>query len=114
MNSCIEWIDNNQSKFIKISDQIWNFAELGLFEYESSELLIKILEEEGFVVERGVASMPTAFVASFGSGNPVIAILGEYDALPGLSQDKVPQKKPLEKDKPGHGCGHSRAARAGR
>ncbi|MHA1994647.1 MAG: M20 family metallopeptidase [Candidatus Hodarchaeales archaeon] len=107
MNSCIEWIDNNQSRFIEISDQVWNFAELGLFEYKSSKLLLEILEEEGFTIEREVASMPTAFIATFGSEYPVIAILGEYDALPGLSQDKIPRKNPLEKDMPGHGCGHN-------
>ncbi|PWI49401.1 amidohydrolase [Candidatus Heimdallarchaeota archaeon B3_Heim] len=107
MNSNIEWIDNNQPRFIEISDKIWKFAELGLFEYKSSDLLIDILEQEGFTIERGVASMPTAFIATFGTEKPVIALLGEYDALPGLSQDKNPQKQPIEKDMPGHGCGHN-------
>ena len=69
-------------KFGIISDAIWNYAELGMQEFKSSALLIKTLEEEGFKVEKGVAGMPTCFVASWGSGKPVIGILGEFDALP--------------------------------
>ena len=73
-------------KFGNISDAIWNYAELGMQEFKSSAFLIKTLEEEGFKVEKGVAGMPTCFVASWGSGKPVIGILGEFDALPMLSQ----------------------------
>ncbi|UCG02897.1 MAG: amidohydrolase [Candidatus Heimdallarchaeota archaeon] len=103
----LEWIENNQKKFIQISDRIWNYAELGLFEKKSSRLLADTLNEAGFTIELGVADMPTAFIASYGTESPIIAILGEYDALPGLSQDTTPIKKPLEERAPGHGCGHN-------
>jgi len=102
-----KWIETNRDKLISISDQIWAFAEIGLEEYKSSELLAKTLKDAGFTVDMGVAEMPTAFVASYGSGKPVIAILGEYDALPGLSQVAEPIKKPLKENAPGHGCGHN-------
>ena len=86
---------------------IWKFAEPGYQEKKSSALLAKILEEAGFAVKRKVAGIPTAFTATFGSGEPVIGILGEFDALPGLSQDAVPFRKPLKDGAwGGHGCGH--------
>ena len=95
-------------KFGKISDKIWEFAELGLQEYKSSALLIETLENEGFSVEKGLAGMPTCFVATFGSGKPVIGILAEYDALPMISQNsRTPVQKPLVEGAPGHGCGHN-------
>ncbi|MFW9937070.1 MAG: M20 family metallopeptidase [Candidatus Thorarchaeota archaeon] len=101
------WIKNNQEILIDISDKIWGFAELSLEEYKSSELLIKTLKEYGFSVESGVADMPTAFYGSYGEGTPVIAILGEYDALPGLNQASEPIRKVLKEGTPGHGCGHN-------
>lgn len=85
---------------------IWNYAEVGYKEVRSSELLAGMLEKEGFRVEKGVAGIPTAFVATYGSGGPVIGILAEYDALPGLSQQAVAEKRPVADGKPGHGCGH--------
>lgn len=95
-------------KYGKISDAIWSFAELGMQEFKSAGLLTKTLEEEGFKVERGVAGMPTAFVASYGSGHPVIGILGEFDALPMISQKgRVTAQDPLVSGAPGHGCGHN-------
>ncbi len=95
-------------KFGKISDAIWEFAELGLQEFNSSKLLADTLEEAGFTVERGLAGMPTCFVASYGEGHPVIGLLGEYDALPMISQKGwVPTQDPLVKGAPGHGCGHN-------
>jgi hypothetical protein len=101
-------------KFGKISDAIWNFAELGMQEFKSSALLIKTLEAEGFVVEKGVAGIPTCFAAKWGSGKPVIGILGEYDALPGLSQKGMsPVQMPLVDGAPGHGCGHNMMGTAG-
>lgn len=103
----VEWIEKNQKKFIKISDEIWNYAELGLFEVKSSKLLADTLEEAGFTIEMGVADMPTAFIASYGTEGSIIAILGEFDALPGLSQAAEPIKKPLKEGAPGHGCGHN-------
>ena len=102
-----KWIDANQERIIEISDKIWEYAELGLMEFKSSKLLADELEKHGFKVERGVADMPTAFVATWGEGRPVIGIMGEYDALPGLSQKKVPWKEPLIPGAPGHGCGHN-------
>jgi len=101
------WIEKNKELIIKISDKVWDFAELGLIEFKSSALLADELEKHGFRVERGIAEMPTAFIASWGEGKPVIGIMGEYDALPGLSQKRVPWKEPLEPGKPGHGCGHN-------
>jgi aminobenzoyl-glutamate utilization protein B len=101
------WIDENRPRLIAISDRIWELAELGLVEVQSSALLAEELERHDFTVERGLAGMPTAFVATYGSGSPVIGIMGEYDALPGLSQKKVPYKDPVAPGRPGHGCGHN-------
>ncbi len=103
----LNWIDENKRRIIEISDRVWEFAELGLVEFKSSRLLAGELERNGFKVKRGVAGMPTAFVATWGNGKPVIGIMGEYDALPGLSQKRVPRREPLEPGKPGHGCGHN-------
>ncbi|MHC4678025.1 MAG: hypothetical protein ACYTEK_04940, partial [Planctomycetota bacterium] len=84
----LDWLSKPEviERFGGISDAIWSYAELGLQEYKSSVLLTKTLEEEGFSVERGLADMPTCFVASYGSGKPVVGILAEYDALPMISQ----------------------------
>ncbi|MCR6669632.1 MAG: amidohydrolase, partial [archaeon YNP-WB-040] len=103
----LKWIEENKDKIIFLSDKIWEYAELGLEEYNSSKLLADTLEEYGFKVKRGIAGMPTAFVAEWGSGKPVIGILGEYDALAGLSQKRVPWREPLVEGAPGHGCGHN-------
>ena len=103
----ISSIENHESEIIKISDQIWELAELAFNEYESSKILSDYAEKNGFIVEKGVAGMPTAFVASYGSGKPVISVLGEFDALPGLSQDTTPNKNPLIEGGSGHGCGHN-------
>jgi len=78
-----------------------------MLEYRSAELLAGELEKSGFVVEREVAGMPTAFSARYGSGRPVVGILAEYDALGGLSQQPVAEPSPVAKGAPGHGCGHS-------
>lgn len=95
-------------KFGKISDAIWAYAELGMQEFKSSALLIKTLEDEGFTIEKGLAGLPTCFVATYGSGEPVIGLLGEYDALPMLSQKGgIPHQDPLIEGAPGHGCGHN-------
>lgn len=106
----LEWLSQPHvfEKFGKISDSIWSYAELGLEEFRSSKLLADTLEQAGFKVERGLAGMPTCFVASYGSGKPVIAILGEFDALPMLSQNgRVPKQDPVVEGAPGHGCGHN-------
>ncbi len=103
----IKWVKANQDLLIDVSDQIWGFAELGLKEFKSSKLLAKTLDEAGFAVKMGVADMPTAFYADYGEGKPVIGILGEYDALPGLSQKAQPSREVLIEGDPGHGCGHN-------
>jgi len=105
--AALDWISENESRVIEISDRIWEFAEVGLQEFKSSKLLADELEKAGFTVQRGVAGMPTAFVASYGKGKPIIGILSEYDALPGLSQKPVPRKEPVVSGAPGHGCGHN-------
>jgi aminobenzoyl-glutamate utilization protein B len=103
----LSWIDEHTSFLTDISDQIWEFAELGLQEFNSSALLRKVLKMHGFTVETNIAGMPTAFVASYGREKPVIGIMGEYDALSDLSQKASPRKEPLVEGAPGHGCGHN-------
>ena len=101
-------------KFGNISDSIWNYSELGMQEFRSSAILIKTLEAEGFKVEKGVAGMPTCFIASWCNGKPVIGILGEFDALPGLSQKALdPVQQPVVDGAPGHGCGNNMMGSAG-
>jgi aminobenzoyl-glutamate utilization protein B len=90
----------------QMAQQIWDWAEVGYHETRSAELLAGALAAGGFRVERGMAGIPTAFTATIGHGKPVIAILGEYDALPGLSQQAVPERQPRPGVSAGHGCGH--------
>jgi aminobenzoyl-glutamate utilization protein B len=101
------WIEDHKEHIIAISDAIWELAELGLVEYKSSKLLADELESHRFGVDRGVAGMPSAFMGVWGRGEPVIGIMGEYDALPGISQKPVPYKESLREGAPGHGCGHN-------
>jgi len=103
----LSWIDENKSHLVGVSDQIWDFAELGLQEFKSSALLIQELEKHGFNIESGVVGMPTAFVASYGASKPALGIMGEYDALSDLSQKPVTKKEVLVEGAPGHGCGHN-------
>jgi aminobenzoyl-glutamate utilization protein B len=100
-------IEKHKTELISLSDQIWAFAETALRETKSSKLLADYAEQQGFKVERGVAGMPTAFVATYGEGKPIIGILGEFDALPGISQKASPLKEPYEPGAAGHGCGHN-------
>jgi aminobenzoyl-glutamate utilization protein B len=100
-------VDRHQQDLIRISDKIWAYAETALKEYKSSKELADYAEAKGFRVRRGVAGMPTAFTAEFGSGKPIIGIMGEYDALPGISQKAQPTKEALEPGAAGHGCGHN-------
>lgn len=100
-------IDSRFTEYAGISKQIWDFAELGYQEEKSTVVLQELLKKEGFKVEAGLAGIPTAFVATYGEGKPVIGILGEFDALPGLSQEAVPMLKPIVGQKGGHGCGHN-------
>ncbi len=90
----------------KVARDIWTYAELGFLETQSTERLQGVLKSEGFNVKAGVSEMPTAFVATYGSGGPVIGILAEFDALPGLSQDSIPDRKIVTEGGPGHACGH--------
>lgn len=103
----IQSVDTHSSELTELSDAIWAHAEVAFEEAESSKLLADYAEKNGFKVERGVADMPTAFVATYGSGKPVISILGEFDALPGISQKAQPTKSPLKEGAAGHGCGHN-------
>lgn len=105
--SLIDWIDANKDDYYSVADKIWDCPELGMEEQYSSKLLIELLEKNSFVVEKGVAGMPTAFVATYGNGHPVIGFSAEYDGLPGLSQEIGVKKKPIETGAPGHGCGHN-------
>lgn len=103
----LDGIEKDQQGLINLSDQIWSFAEVAFEEDQSSAALASYAESQGFSIKMGVAGMPTAFVASYGSGQPVIGILGEFDALPGLSQKTEPTKNPVSAGAPGHGCGHN-------
>ncbi len=103
----IQYIESIQGDLIELSDSIWSFAEIGLEEYNSSKCLADYAEINGFTVERDISGMPTAFIASYGTGTPIIGIFSEYDALPGLSQKVLPQREALIEDAPGHGCGHN-------
>ena len=103
----VQSIEKHEAELIKISDAIWAAAETAFEEDQSSKLLADYAEANGFMVERGVAGMPTAFVASYGSGKPVISVLGEFDALPGISQKAQPTKEALNDGAAGHGCGHN-------
>ena len=100
-------IEKHKEELTLVSDSIWALAETAFEENGSAEMLASMAEFNGFTVERGVAGMPTAFVATYGSGKPVISVLGEYDALPGISQKAQPTKEPLNAGAAGHGCGHN-------
>ena len=104
--TALDWINDNASLIVDMHQQAWDLAEVGLLETKTSQLLVDILEANGFTVERGVAGMPTAFVATYGSGSPVIGLMAELDALPELSQEAVPYRKPRKEGAAGHGCGH--------
>jgi aminobenzoyl-glutamate utilization protein B len=104
--AALQGLQESYGQYKDIALQIWNNAELGYKEVKSSALLQETLRKEGFTVEAGVADIPTAFVATYGSGQPVIGILAEFDALPGLAQQAVPEKKGIAGQAGGHGCGH--------
>lgn len=103
----LQIVDQHAAHFSETAATIWNYAEVGYQEEKSSALLQNELRAAGFQVQAGVAEEPTAFVASYGQGQPVIGILGEFDALPGLSQAVSPDRKPMMAEGPGHGCGHN-------
>jgi len=101
-----ESIEAKYDAYRQIAHRIWEYAEVGFQEENSSRLLQQTLRDAGFTIEANVAGMPTAFVASYGSGEPVVGIMGEYDALPGLAQAAVPEPQPIEGQIAGHACGH--------
>lgn len=104
----LKWNDENTDEFYEVARFIWDNPELSMQEYKSSGALVNLLKKHGFEVEEGVAGIPTAFIATYGSGKPVIGINAEYDALPGLSQDpEALEKKAGREGAPGHGCGHN-------
>lgn len=103
----INSINKHYDELTELSDKVWGFAEIAFQENQSSQALADFATQNGFEVEMGVAEIPTAFVAEYGSGKPIIGILGEFDALPGLSQKTVPTKDPLKAGQAGHGCGHN-------
>lgn len=105
-NEAAKNIQSGYQEYKKIALTIWEYAELGFKETKSSSLLQNTMKENGFNVETGVAGIPTAFVATYGSGKPVIGILAEFDALPGLSQDTSASKTPINNKNAGHACGH--------
>ena len=106
-NVAVKYLNDNFNTYDKLQKTIWANPELGFLEYNSSKLLQDHLRENGFKVEAGIAGMPTAFVATYGSGSPTIGFLAEFDALPGLSQDTVAYRKPRREGEPGQGCGHN-------
>lgn len=105
--AAVQSVDTHASELISLSDQIWGFAETALREHRSAAALTDYAEAQGFRVERGVAGLPTAFVATYGAGRPIIGVMGEYDALPGISQKAIAEKVPLVEGGGGHGCGHN-------
>jgi aminobenzoyl-glutamate utilization protein B len=105
----IEWLEERQGRFAAIADQIWDNPELALAEYKACKLQSDDLAANGFTITGNIGGLPTAFVAEYthGEGGPIIGFLGEYDALPGLSQERQPDQSPIVPDGPGHGCGHN-------
>ncbi len=105
--AAVNAVDVHAEELIALSDQIWALAETALREHRSAAALADYAERYGFAVERGVGGMPTAFIASYGEGRPIIGVMGEYDALPGISQKATSTKEPLVAGAGGHGCGHN-------
>lgn len=105
--TALDVVAEHRETILAVNRALWEFAEIGLEEHRSAKLLVDRLREAGFGVETGVTGLPTAFVASYGEGRPLIGILCEYDALPGLSQKVLPVREPHVEGAAGHGCGHS-------
>lgn len=103
----VDWVESNKKDLTALSDEIWGYAELGLVEHQSSKAQIEFLKKHGFEIKSGVGGMETAFVASWGEGKPVIGFLGEFDALPMVSNKPVPYQDPIVEGGTGHGCGHN-------
>ncbi|GGG72313.1 amidohydrolase [Paenibacillus radicis (ex Gao et al. 2016)] len=112
-NHLAAWLDEHKESFEELARQIWERPEIAYTESFASNLQIQTLRDAGFTIESGVGGVPTAFVAEYGSGKPVIGLLGEYDALPGLSQKVSAVKEAVTPNGPGHGCGHNLLGTAG-
>lgn len=103
-----KWLEDNRQTFHDLTDFVWENPELGLEEFSAFTAVTDLLEKEGFSIEYNVADMPTAFIATYGTGGPVLGINVEYDCLPGLSQEKdKPYPSPIVEGAPGQGCGHN-------
>ena len=102
-----QYIDDHRGLITGLADQMWDYAELALHEHKSAAALIDALRAEGFTIETGCGGMPSAFVATWGSGRPVVGFLGEYDALAGLSQEVATTRRERVAGTPGHGCQHN-------
>ncbi|HHX29101.1 MAG: amidohydrolase [Bacillota bacterium] len=107
MADILSFLDNKAPELFAIADEVWAAAEVGFQEHKSSKVQADYLEANGFTLEPGVADVPTAFIAEWGSGRPFIGFLGEFDALAGISQEVSPERKPIVPGGPGHGCGHN-------
>jgi len=105
--NALSYLNENERILVSLARDIWDHPQVAFEEAYASKLITDQLEKEGFDVKRGIAQIPTAFVASWGEGKPIIGILGEYDALPGLSQQVSTKKEPVKAGDPGHGCGHN-------
>ncbi len=103
----IDWLDQNQSRFNEMADEIWRNPEIGWKEFLASRLQADYLQSEGFSITWNIGEIQTAFMAEWGQGKPILGFIGEYDALPGLSQKLQPVKEAIEPGGPGHGCGHN-------
>jgi len=105
----VDWLDERESRFVGIANQIWEHPEVALKESYAAKLQADDLAADGFAITFGIGDLPTAFMAEWtqGEGGPVIGFLGEYDALPGLSQERTATQQPIVADGPGHGCGHN-------
>jgi aminobenzoyl-glutamate utilization protein B len=106
-NTALSYLNANQDKFNRLAGEIWAHPEIALQEDFASRQIALHLEQAGFSITKNIGQMPTAFVAQWGQGKPMVGILGEYDALPGLSQKVSSKKEPVEENGPGHGCGHN-------
>src|SRR5699024_9096366 len=109
----INWLEQHKQAYTAMAQDIWNHPQLAYEEIYASDLQINTLKEAGFTVQQPINDMKTAFIAEYGQGKPIIGILGEFDALPGLSQKAIPDKEEMVKNGPGHGCGHNLLGTAG-
>lgn len=109
----LDWMKSHEEQFTKIAQDIWQHPQLGYNETYASSLQQQVLREAGFTVTANIGEVETAFVAEYGNGSPIIGVLGEFDALPGLSQNISPTYSPIKENAPGHGCGHHLLGTAG-